>query len=59
VSQVLASVGATQIRSSHQELPGLFTAIIPDNVNVNNLLGQLRQLPEVRHAEADQLRSTL
>jgi len=52
-------VGATQIRPSHQELPGLFTAVIPDNANVNGLLAQLRQVPEVRHAEADQLRSTL
>lgn len=59
VSQLLASVGATQVRSSHQELPGLFTAVIPDNANVNGLLAQLRQVPEVRHAEADQLRSTL
>jgi hypothetical protein len=59
VKQLLESVGASQIRSSHRELPGLFTAIIPDNVNLEELLGKLKQLPEVRYAEADQSRSTL
>jgi hypothetical protein len=59
VKQLLESVGASQIRSSHSELPGLFTAIIPDNVNLQELLGKLGQLPEVRYAEADQYRSTL
>ena len=59
VKQLLESVGANQIRSSHRELPGLFTAIIPDNVNLEELLGKLKQLPEVRYAEADQSRSTL
>jgi len=58
-SQVLESAGATQVRASHPELPGLFTAIVPDGVNVPDLIEKLKQAPGVQHAEPDQLRGTM
>jgi hypothetical protein len=57
--QVLEGAGAAQIRASHPELPGLFTAIVPDGVNVPELVEKLRQSPGIRHAETDQLRGTM
>jgi hypothetical protein len=59
VQQLLEGAGASQINASHRELPGLFTAIVPDKADIEGLLTQLKQLPEVKHAEADQYRSSL
>lgn len=59
VQQVLERAGATVIRASHPELPGLFTASLPENVDVNALLQELKHVPGVRHAEPDQSRGTL
>jgi hypothetical protein len=58
VQTALQSAGASQIRASHPELPGLFTAVVPDSCDVDELLGQLLAFPEVRHAEPDSLRGT-
>lgn len=59
VQEVLAGAGATDMRPSHRELPGLFTAVLPDQADVKQLLEALKKLPGVRHAEADTFRSTL
>ena len=58
VQKALEIAGAFKIRASHPELPGLFTAVVPDSCDVDELLGQLLAFPEVRHAEPDSLRGT-
>ena len=57
--ELLERAGATQIRASHPELPGLFTANVPASANVPELVEKLKRLPGVRHAETDEFRSTL
>ena len=59
VRALLESVGAGQIRASHPELAGLYTATIPDEVDLAGLLEQLKLSRGVRHAEADSFRSSL
>jgi hypothetical protein len=54
----LEQAGVTDIRSSHRELPGLFTAVVPDQSDVQHVLAAVKALPGVRHAEADTFRST-
>jgi hypothetical protein len=59
VNQLLQRAGAKNIRASHAELPGLFTAIVPEAIALDELLVQLKNSPGVRHAEADAFRGTL
>jgi hypothetical protein len=59
VNEVLAGAGATAIRSSHRELPGLYTASLPAGADIDAVLGRLKAIPCVRHAQTDQFRSTL
>lgn len=59
VQEMLQSAGATQIRASHPELPGLFTAVVPDETDTSELLRCLLELPEVRNAEPDSFSTTL
>ena len=58
IAQLLQEAGATDVRPSHQELPGLYVATVPDLVDVADLLAKLEQEPEVRHAELETFRST-
>lgn len=53
VSELLRQAGATPSRASHAELPGLYTAEVPEGTDVDTLLQRLNRLPAVRHAEAD------
>jgi hypothetical protein len=50
---LLREVGATAPSSSHAELPGLYTADLPESVDLDALLRRLNAMPGVRHAEAD------
>lgn len=59
VMALLQSAGAKQIRASHPELPGLFTAIVPDETSLDALLASLKSAPGVRHVERDAMRFTL
>lgn len=59
VRQMLQEAGATNVRASHPELGGLFTAELPDETGLGELLSRLRELPEVRHAEPDSFGTTL
>ncbi len=53
---LLERAGATEIRASHSELPGLLTAVVPASANIPELLEKLKQTPGVKHAETDELR---
>ncbi len=53
VRQVLEDAGATSVRASHPELPGLYTAELPDRAAIDGVIARLRKLPEIRHAEPD------
>lgn len=53
VARLLREVGATAPSSSHAELPGLYTADLPESVDLDALLRRLNAVPGVRHAEAD------
>lgn len=59
VRQALNDAGATHVRASHPELPGLYTAELPDDAALEDLLARLRAMPEVRHAEPDSFSTTL
>lgn len=55
--QLLQRAGATDVRRSHPELPGVYTAALPEAANARDVIDQLTTLPGIRHAELDQLRS--
>jgi hypothetical protein len=58
-ANLLQAAGATHIKASHAELPGLFTAVVPEGADPETLLRNLRKSPHIRHAEADQFRTIL
>jgi len=57
VQQFLQHVGATDVRRSHPELPGVYTAQLPKDADAPGIVRQLAALPGLRHAELDPLRS--
>ena len=59
IKQLLDNAGAKNIRASHAEMPGLYTANIPAAVDIRDLIKQLKRSPGVRYAEADTMRGTL
>lgn len=54
--RLLEDAGADEVRASHSELAGLFTAVVPDHANVDELIKRLAQSPGVRHVERDTMR---
>jgi hypothetical protein len=59
VHEILQRAGATNIRPSHPELPGLFTAVVPSDLPVESVIDEIKQIPGVRHVEPDQMRGAL
>ena len=59
VNEMLRSVGATPLRATHPELGDVFTTVVPDEVDAQDVMERLKQLPAVRHAEVDQFRTTM
>ena len=59
IKGILEGAGAEMIRASHPELPGLYTAIVPEGTEVAALVTRLMQSPWVRNAEEDAMRGTL
>jgi hypothetical protein len=59
VRRILEAARATRLRPSHAELPGLYTALLPDGADVDGTMARLRQCPSVRYAEVDQMRTGL
>lgn len=58
VQSVLHAAGAEAARRSHPELPGVWTASVPEGASLDRVLTDLRAVPGVRHVEIDQLRTT-
>lgn len=59
VRRELDAHGATNVRASHPELQGLYTAVLPTADAASRVVEALGRLPVVRHAEIDSLRTTL
>ncbi len=56
VANVLRLHGIIGANPSHAELPGLFTASVPPEVALAPLIEALTAVPDVRYAEAEEMR---
>ena len=56
VNQFLQSVGASELRPSHAELPDVYTTVMPDTTNATTVVEQLKHRPDVKNAEIDVMR---